>query len=179
MSKSAALSLFAAVAVVAASASGAAAADRDREFFRSIEGAWTGPGELVAGKYKGTKFICNFKGQTPNSKIGVSLDGTCRVGVFSQRMSASIERRGGRYRGQFMDGAAGEGLDVTSGNVDGSRVVMSLVRNSLHGAMLARLTDENAMNVTISVKVDKKLIPVIGMSLKRVDSTSVGSVSRN
>jgi hypothetical protein len=56
---------------------------------------------------------------------------------------------------------------------------MSLVRNSLRGAMLARLTDKDAMNVTISVKVEQRMVPVIGMSLKRVDSTSVGSVARN
>ncbi len=179
MLKSAALSLFATVAALTASVSDVSAADRDREFFRSIEGAWSGPGEIVAGKYKGTKFICNFKGKTPGSKVGVSLDGTCRVGVFSQRMSASIERHRGRYRGRFMDGAAGEGLDVTSGNVSGGRVIMSLVRNSLRGAMLARLNGEDNMNVTISVRVERRMVPVIGMSLKRVDSTSVGSVSRN
>ncbi len=33
----------------------AAPRDRDDVFFRSVAGVWKGPGEIVAGKYKGTK----------------------------------------------------------------------------------------------------------------------------
>jgi hypothetical protein len=33
--------------------------------------------------------------------------------------------------------------------------------------MIARLHDEETMNVTISVKVGKEMVPVIGMTLKR------------
>ncbi|PHP66721.1 hypothetical protein CSC94_13030 [Zhengella mangrovi] len=157
---------------------GAVAADRDHEFFRSLSGEWSGPGEIVAGKYKGTKFVCNFTGETPGARVGVTLDGSCRVGIFSQKMQASIEKRGRGYRGKFLDGAKGKGLDVVSGNVDGQRVVLSLVRNKLRGAMLARLASKDAMNVTVSVKVDKKMVPVIGMSLKRVDDRATGSIKR-
>jgi hypothetical protein len=32
------------------------------------------------------------------------------------------------------------------------------------------------MNVTVSVKVDKKLVPVIGVNLRRVDGATVGSI---
>ena len=41
------------------------AADQDRKFFKSVKGNWAGPGEIVAGKYKGTKFNCTFEGTTP------------------------------------------------------------------------------------------------------------------
>jgi hypothetical protein len=157
----------------------AVANERDRAFFESVEGEWTGPGEIVAGKYKGTKFTCNFQGTTPDGKVGLTFDGGCRVGVFTQRMSASIERRGNGYKGTFLDGSQGKGLDVTYGNVDGNKVVMSLVRNQLKGAMLAKLAGENNMTVTISVKVEKQMVPVIGINLKRVDGSSVGSVARN
>ena len=91
---------------------GAVGSDKDHEFFRSLAGQWSGPGEIVAGKYKGTKFICDFKGDTPGSSVGVTLDGSCRVGVFTQKMQASIERRGRVYRGKFLDGAKGKPLDV-------------------------------------------------------------------
>src|SRR5690349_21926190 len=74
----------------------ASAAERDAEFFRSVEGKWSGPGEIVAGKYKGTKFVCNFTGSTPSGKVGMTLDGGCRVGVFTQSMSATVERKGRR-----------------------------------------------------------------------------------
>lgn len=156
----------------------AAPKDRDSRFFQQVEGDWSGPGEIVAGKYKGTKFTCNFKGKTPSGKVGMSLDGSCRVGVFTQRMSAKVVRKGRSYRGKFQDGAAGEGLDITSGNVDGKRVVFSINRRQLNGAMLARLPDDNTMNVTVSVRVNRKLVPVIGMRLKRLDRGATGSVAR-
>jgi len=157
----------------------AVANERDRAFFESVSGEWAGPGEIVAGKYKGTKFTCNFQGSTPDGKVGLTFDGGCRVGVFTQRMSASIERRGNGYKGTFLDGSQGKGLDVTYGNVDGNKVVMSLIRNQLKGAMLAKLAGENNMTVTISVKVEKQMVPVIGINLKRVDGSAVGSVARS
>ena len=42
-----------------------AAPNATRSSSRSVEGEWAGPGEIVAGKYKGTKFTCNFTGSTP------------------------------------------------------------------------------------------------------------------
>jgi hypothetical protein len=158
----------------------AEAGERDRKFFQAIEGTWTGPGEIVAGKYKGTKFTCNFAGSTPGKKLGMTLDGGCRVGVFSQKMTASVEASGSAgYKGSFMDGARGEGLDIISGNVvDGDKVVFAINRNDLRGIMQARLPDEDTMRVTVSVKVDKTMVPVIGMNLKRVDAASVGAIAK-
>ena len=40
------------------------------------------------------------------------------------------------------------------------------------------LADGDTMNVTISVRVDDDMVPVIGMSLKRVDDTAVGAIAR-
>ena len=155
------------------------AADKDKQFFQTIEGQWSGPGEIVAGKYKGTKFVCNLAGSTPDEKVGMTLDGTCRVGVFSQAMKATVTRVGSTYSGKFNDGAEGKGLDVTSGSVSGNKVVFGLNRKQLNGAMLARVSGRNTMNVTVSVRVDKELVPVIGMSLKRVDNIAVGSIAKN
>lgn len=156
----------------------ALASEKDKSFFRKVEGAWSGPGEIVAGKYKGTRFSCNFTGATPDGKIGMSLDGGCRVGLFTQKMSASVEHKGRQgYRGSFMDGAIGEGLDVVGGNVNGRKVVLTLNRNQLNGAMLANLPDDDTMQVTVSVRVDKQLVPVIGMNLKRVDARTVGAIA--
>ena len=176
---SAILPVLAASTATAGFAGSAQAAERDRKFFQSVEGDWSGPGEIVAGKYKGTKFNCTFNGSTPPKKLGMTLDGTCRVGVFSQKMSATVEHKGAKgYKGTFMDGAAGKGLDIVSGNVvDGGKVVLAINRNQLKGVMQARVADKNTMNVTVSVRVEKELVPVIGMSLKRVDATAVGSIA--
>lgn len=154
----------------------AAAGDRDSRFFRQIEGKWRGPGEIVAGKYAGTRFTCEFDGTTPDDKMGMTLDGGCRVGVFSQKMNATVARKGKTYVGRFLDGADGEGLDVIAGNVKGDGVVFTLRRKQLNGAMLARLASRNQLNITVSVHVDNELVPVIGMKLDRMDSVEVGAI---
>ena len=144
------------------------AASRDKRFFESVAGSWKGPGEIVAGKYKGTKFTCNLIGLPAEGKeTGLKLDGTCRVGMFSQPMSAVISQAGGSYKGQFLDGADGKGLDIVSGQVTGNRAVMGINRAKLNGAMVARLEEGDAMNITISVKVEDRMIPVIGLKLNR------------
>lgn len=156
----------------------ASAGPRDKAFFEQVTGSWQGKGEIVAGKYKGTKFACDLTGDTTPAKgAGIQLDGFCRVGVFKQPMSALITRSGGTYKGKFLDGAAGKGLDITSGQVNGNKVVVGINRQKLNGAMIARLEGDNKMNITISVKVEDKMVPVIGVSLDRnLDDIAVGSI---
>jgi len=183
--KSVILSSVLPVAVAVAAPLGLAAkafgAEPDAQFFHSVEGKWVGPGEIIAGKYKGTKFTCNFNGSTPDGKTGMTLDGDCRVGVFTQKMSATVERRGREgYKGNFMGGSSGNGLDIIGGNVvDAQKVVFTINRNQLNGVMQARIPDDNSMTVTVAVRVNKQLVPVIGMSLKRVDTVEVGSIAPN
>jgi hypothetical protein len=110
----------------------------------------------------------------------MALDGGCRVGVFMQKMSASvIQSSSAGYQGKFMDGAEGSGLDIISGNVVNDRkVVFAINRNALRGIMQARLPDDDTMNVTVSVRVEDDMVPVIGMSLKRVDDAAVGAIAQ-
>ena len=162
-----------------AMAAPSAARDGDDAFFKKVTGKWSGPGEIVAGKYKGTKFTCELDGTNPASATGLTMEGTCRVGVFAQPMKATVMRGGASYKGSFLDGAEGKGLNITAGNIAGNRATFSLNRKQLNGAMLAKLTAEDAMNVTISVRVDKEMVPVIGMSLKRVDGSATGSIAKN
>jgi len=168
-------------ATVAGSTGSAFAGDPDKQFFQSVEGKWIGPGEIIAGKYKGTKFTCTFTGSTPDGKVGMSLDGGCRVGVFTQQMSAKVEHKGKEgYKGSFMGGSSGAGLDIIGGNVvDAHKVVFTINRNQLRGVMQARIPDDNSMTVTVAVRVSDQLVPVIGMSLKRVDGVEVGAIARN
>lgn len=159
-------------------ASACYAADKETEFFSNARGNWVGPGEIVAGKFKGTKFVCTFVGTTPDKKMGLTLDGGCRVGMFTQKMTATVEKDGkASYKGKFQDGAKGEGLDIVSGSVvDKTKMVLGINRNQLKGAMLAKISDPDTMTVTVSVRVEKELVPVIGMSLKRVDEVATSSV---
>ena len=168
----------AALSPVADVAPAATAATRDKAFFESVAGSWKGPGEIVAGKYKGTKFTCNLTGEpTDDNSAGIKLDGTCRVGVFKQPMTAVISQAGSTYKGKFLDGAAGKGLDVVSGAVTEDTVVVGINRAKLNGAMIARVRDDKTMNITVSVKVESQMIPVIGLTLTRqVDEMAVGSI---
>ncbi|SIQ13347.1 hypothetical protein SAMN05880582_101862 [Rhizobium sp. RU20A] len=163
--------------VTLASATGHAAGS-DKAFFDRVSGQWKGPGEIVAGKYKGTKFTCELTGASiDQGPAGLKMDGFCRVGVFKQPMTATIKRGGKSYTGTFLDGSEGKGLDVISGNVAKDKVVVGINRKKLNGAMIARLNDDRTMNITISVKVDQTMVPVIGVSLTRqVDDIAVGSI---
>jgi hypothetical protein len=167
--------LAAATFVLLAGGTVSAFAGSDTGFFQQVQGRWVGPGEIVAGKYKGTRFNCDLTGTANGGGSGVDLEGTCRVGVFTQVMKASIVKGGKSYRGTFLDGAKGKGLDITSGSVDGNRVVFAMVREQLKGTMLAKVANKNQMNVTISVDVSKQMVPVIGMNLKRVDDSATAS----
>ncbi|MCP4072231.1 MAG: hypothetical protein GY742_10900 [Hyphomicrobiales bacterium] len=144
----------------------------EKRFFSGMVGNWYGPGEIVAGKYKGTKFTCNLNGVTAGNDIGMDIDGFCRIGVFSQPMSATIHKSGANYSGRFLDGQKGEGMDVTGGRFSTSRFVVGLKREKLDATMVARLEGSRKLNVTISVKVQGRLIPVIGMALDKSIRTS-------
>ena len=162
-----------------ASPSDALSVERDQQFFNSVQGEWSGPGEVVAGKYKGTKFVCNFTGTAAAAAAGMTLDGGCRVGLFTQKMKATVVKNGSSYSGTFNDGAAGKGLDVVSGNVMSARkVVFGLNRKQLKGAMLARLPDDNSMVITVSVRVEEEMVPVIGVNLTRVEVVAPGPVAQ-
>jgi hypothetical protein len=155
------------------------AAENDEEFFQSVEGSWSGAGNIVAGKYKGTKFTCKLIGSTPGFVAGMKLDGSCNVGMFSQSVSASVVQMGGTYQGEFNNGSRAEGLDIISGEVIGRTVVLDLNRKQLDGVMTAAVDENSNMNVMISVKVGEELIPVIDMSLKRVVDKNQNRVARN
>ena len=81
--------------------------------------------------------------------------------------SAQMIRHGAR--GYFVGGNV----------VDPQKVVFTINRNQLNGVMQARIPDDNSMTVTVAVRVNKQLVPVIGMSLKRVDTVEVGAIAKN
>lgn len=173
------LAILSTAAFAAGSAVPAAAYDRNQVFFERVAGHWSGAGEIVAGKYKGTKFVCDFDGAAHEDGVGMALDGGCRVGVFNQSMSARIERAESGFRGTFMDGAAGNGLDVAGGVIKDEYAAFAIHRNELTGAMRAQLHGHDTMAVTISVHVEDELVPVIGVTLKRAGTSAVSSVRRD
>ncbi len=153
----------------------------EASFYQGVAGEWSGPGEIVAGKYKGTKFNCTFLGESGRAASGMSIAGTCRVGVFNQPMKAAITRSSRGYGGTFLDGEAGEGMNVVGGRYTPSKLVVDIKRKDLRGVMVARLQGEKTLNITISVRVEGRLVPVIGMTLDRKsgpDRIATGSIRK-
>ncbi|TPW32083.1 hypothetical protein FJU11_01835 [Pararhizobium mangrovi] len=146
--------------------------DTDAAFFDAVAGTWTGPGRIVAGKYKGTRFTCSLDGDTlADGRTGIAMGGKCRVGLFDQDMKAVIIHGSNGYEGQFMGGGGDDGLDVISGRVEPEKVVVGINRRDLYGAMVASLKGPDTLNVTVSVKVGQQMVPVIGMTLKRIGAS--------
>ena len=151
----------------------------ERQFFSDVRGQWFGPGEIVAGKYKGTKFVCSFDGTSADVASQMKIGGSCRVGVFPQDMNAEISFKRGKYAGKFLDGASGDGMDILGGRYTRNRLVVDIKRNDLKGIMVANLQDPNRLKITISVTHKGKLVPVIGMNLARKSGAIVtGSIKQ-
>ena len=78
-----------------------------------------------------------------------------------------------------MDGAAGRASTSSPATSStAARSCLAINRNQLQGVMQARLPDDNTMKVTVSVRVDETMVPVIGMNLKRVDADAVGAIAK-
>lgn len=156
----------------------AAAESEDSLFFRDVTGTWQGPGKIVEGKMKGTSFKCTLDGLPMDAPAsGFRLDGTCRSGLLSQRVTAEFIQDGDGYRGQFLDGADGDGLDVTGGNINGRVAVLDVQRDDVKGAVVTNLMSDDDLNITIMIRGATQFIPVIGLSLKRqTDSMAVGAI---
>lgn len=169
------LNAAAAIALAMCVQSSSASASESR-YFQNVQGKWSGAGRIVAGPYKNTRFTCNLEGQRPG-KVGMKLAGSCRVGLFSQPIEAIVTKRGRSYRGKFLDGAKGKGLDIVSGRLRGQKLVLGIKRKKLRGTMIANMKNNNSMNITIAVHVNGDLTPFIGLSLNRRGKASKTSYS--
>jgi hypothetical protein len=129
-------------AIILLAASPSSARDADAVFFESVAGVWKGPGEIVAGKYKGTKFVCNLTGDPKGKCRGHSWteplpgrrlqpENVGRHHPQGQGLHRPLSRRIGRQPGSTSSRARSAG----------DRAVMGINRKTLNGAMIARLND--------------------------------------
>lgn len=142
-------------------------------FLQSVRGVWSGKGQVVAGRYKGTKFSCNFTAPSSAALTDMQLNGACRTGIFSQPIKASISGKGDTFQGSFNEGAQANGLDIVAGRVEKNRLTLELNREKLKGHMTARLVNDNSLNIVLAVKIDDEIIPVIDMNLTRAEPAAV------
>ncbi|WP_180897492.1 hypothetical protein [Martelella soudanensis] len=167
------------IAALAAALPASAVAESDDDaFFRQVAGKWVGPGKIIEGKLKGTRFKCELDGlPVTGAEGGFKLDGKCRAGLFSHPITAVFIRDGDSYRGQFLDGEDGDGLAVTGGNIENGKAVIALKRQKVEGALVTSLLGEDDLNITLLIKGGTRYVPVIGLSLKREgDPFTVGAI---
>ena len=136
------------------------------EYFESIQGKWAGKGEVIAGKYKNTKFICNINGKTPET-IGMDIDGDCRIGFISQKISAFVEKNHNLYRGEFLGGAEGNGLDIIGGVLKDEKFTAYLVRDNLGGTIEINGQKKDNMKIDIAIEYQEQLYPIIVLNMVR------------
>ena len=142
-------------------------ADAASRYFQDATGKWRGSGSIVAGKYKGTRFNCTLHG-APETGRDLTIAGSCRVGLFTQKVSARIVQHGRSFRGTFLDGAQGKGLDIRSGRLDRRKLTVDIHSKGLKGAIVANLVKRNKMRVTVSVRVSSgQLVPVVALDLDK------------
>lgn len=168
-----AISLVLLVSPVAALAENA-----DNSFFNDVAGRWQGPGKIIEGKLKGKRFKCTLNGLPAKApEEGFRLEGSCRAGLLSHKVTAAFLRDGEGYRGHFLDGAEGEGLDVTGGVIKDRTAIIDVEREKVKGAIVTNLMSDEHLNITVMIRGHTKFVPVIGLSLKRqTDNTTVGAI---
>ena len=160
-------SLFLGAALAVSSAAAPVPAEASARYFGTVEGTWKGGGSIVAGKYKGTRFNCRLKSRLVG-RAAMSIDGTCRIGLFTQRITAKVSQHGQSYRGTFLDGAEGKGMDITSGRMGANKLTVAINSKGLTGAIVANLVRRDHMRVSISVRVSSgRYVPVVGIDLQK------------
>ena len=79
-----------------------------------FSGSWIGSGKLLFGAEPRPEFACELKGDPGESQLTFGLSGQCRMGMMSAPVFAQLhyDAKTKRFYGQFMDGAAGNGVDI-------------------------------------------------------------------
>jgi hypothetical protein len=175
---------FLAVALAAALAMTAtlpARADDAAEFMQRFSGTWVGSGQLLFNTGGASEFACELSGDPSASQLTFGMSGKCWMGSLSAPVSASLRYNSdtNRFYGQFLDGAAGNGLDIV-GNRAGRGFSLKLVRGSTQGRLAAETIGEDQMKITIyyrDIKNDREL-PVVAMGFTRKDVIT-GSIQGN
>ena len=156
------------IGIIAANSSIARAEspEETKAYFKSIQGKWAGKGEVVNGKYKNTKFKCELTGKTPK-KLGMEIKGFCRIGLIYQTITATIIKNKGYYKGKFLGGAKGNGLDVVGGRLRNKRFTAALTRKKINGTIIIDATKKNKMDIILTVEFKGNLYPIVELAMQR------------
>ena len=150
--------------------------DDPAHFMNRFSGEWRGSGRVLVGPDHGTKFHCALAGDPSRSEMSFVMSGKCWIGQLSAPVRARLRYNGDsdRYYGAFLDGAAGNGVDII-GAQSGEGFVMKLSRGMAQGRLTAEPVGRNQMKVMISLvdRSNDREIPVVAMGFAKEGSASL------
>ncbi len=164
---------FALAVALAFSTAATARADDAADFMARFSGEWLGTGQLLLGAENGLKFHCELKGDPSASQLTFSMSGRCWMGVLSAGVSAQLRYNAEtkRFYGEFMDGSAGDGLDIV-GARDGDGFSLKLVRGPAQGHLTADAVNADQLKVMMFYRdrAHDRDLPVVAMGFTRKDA---------
>jgi hypothetical protein len=168
MSRILALALSAAIGLMALPT-------RAEQLMTRFAGEWVGTGQLLYGP-RNTIFRCELKGDQRDSQGRFDLTGRCWMGDLSAAVSAQLRYNADtmQYYGAFMDGAEGQGADITGAGAGGG-LSLRLVRGNMQGRLTAEKVNADQMKVMLFYNDPqaKRELPVAAMGFARPDANSL------
>jgi hypothetical protein len=159
---------FAFGALLVASTVLPARADDTAKFIQRFSGSWIGSGQILVGTT--VEFACELNGDPSEKQLTFGMSGTCRMGSLSAPIHAQLRYNADtrQFYGQFMDGAAGAGVDLVGARA-GQGFSLRLVRGATQGRLAAETIGKNEMKVVIYYKDPKSdnELPVVAMGFTR------------
>ncbi len=147
-----------------------ARADDAAEFMQRFSGAWVGTGQLLFVTTGTTEFACELNGDPSTTQLTFGMKGTCRMGSLAAPVHAQLRYNAdtNQFYGQFMDGAAGSGVDIVGARA-GQGFSLRLVRGATQGRLSAETIGKNEMKVVIYYRDSRSdsETPVVAMGFTR------------
>ena len=169
---------FAVSVALAIAASLPARADDAAEFMKRFSGKWIGTGQLLFVTTGTSEFACELNGDPSDTQLTFGMTGTCRMGSLAAPVTASLRYNAdtNEFYGQFMDGAAGSGVDIV-GTRAGKGFSLKLIRGATQGRLTAETIGKSELKVVMYYKMKSgEEMPVVSMGLTRKEVIT-GSIS--
>ena len=167
MPRALAVALSAALALAAAIP---ARADDTAAFIERFSGKWVGTGQLLFVTAGTSEFACELDGDPSETRLTFGMQGTCRMGSLAAPVRAQLRYNADtdQFYGQFMDGAAGSGVDLVGARA-GKGFSLKLVRGATQGRLTAETIGKNEMKVVMYYKnpASGDEVPVVAMGFTR------------
>ena len=160
-----------------AGATSAQAGEKTQELLGRYAGEWIGSGQLLFGPQTGLQFHCELDGKPSRTQPHLRMTGRCWMAGLSARVHGLVryDEHTDRIKGEFMGGAAGQGVDI-SGSPVANGVALDLSRPPAEGRVAAENINANQMTVMMYLgdPASDREVAVAAMGFTRKEASAVG-----